>query len=288
MKLKSEDKTILVTGLFIYPVKSLQGIALSHSVLQRSGLPFDRHWVIGDENFQFISQRRYPAMAGIETALDENFLTLKHKTCSPLLIPLPHKTGPVLKVKIWDDTCLAIDEGTEASAWLSAVLQTDQALHLLRFAPAALRPVTSAWLHNESAETQFADAFPYLVTVEESLHKLNERLVENGSAAVPMTRFRPNIVIRGLPAFSENNTFDLEEISGRFRLGLRKPCQRCVITTVDQVSGVVAEPKEPLRTLTAVNPLSGQNGAFFGQNTILIHPATSGIRVGDGMTLKNN
>jgi len=277
----SSPKTIEVTGLFIYPVKSLRGISLSHSVLQPGGLPYDRHWVITDDNFQFITQRRYPAMATIETLLESDFLTLKTESSRPLQIPLQREAGTVFSLKIWDDNCQAFDEGSEASDWLSTVLKTERPLHLLRFAPGTVRPVTSSFLQNESSETQFADAFPYLVTVEESLQALNARLLENGASAVPMNRFRPNIVIRGLPAFSENTPLDLVEISDRFRLGLRKPCQRCVITSIDQNSGIAGEPKEPLRTLLSFNLPGAEVSAVFGQNTILKHPATAGIKNGD-------
>ena len=50
-----------LTGLSIYPVKSLAGIVLQGSSLDRFGLQFDRRWILVDEQGQFLSQRRDPA-----------------------------------------------------------------------------------------------------------------------------------------------------------------------------------------------------------------------------------
>ena len=46
-----------ITDLYIYPVKSLKGIALKEAQTARRGLEFDREWMITDNNYNFISQR---------------------------------------------------------------------------------------------------------------------------------------------------------------------------------------------------------------------------------------
>ena len=67
----------------------------------------------------------------------------------------------------------------------------------------------------------------------------------------------------------------------KFGIGLRKPCERCKITTVDQDSGEIAYPKEPLRTFAQLNPFHNLRGAFFGQNATLLSGEGALISTGD-------
>jgi uncharacterized protein len=64
--------------------------------------------------------------------------------------------------------------------------------------------------------------------------------------ALPMDRFRPNIVLRGLAAYEEDRVTEL--FDGKLRLRMVKLCARCSITTVEQTSGQFTG-AEPLQTL---------------------------------------
>ena len=55
-----------------------------------------------------------------------------------------------------------------------------------------------------------------------------------------------------------------------YHFGLRKPCKRCKIVTINQDTGEIIEPKEPLATLTRLKFSDEIYGAFFGQNAILL------------------
>lgn len=57
--------------------------------------------------------------------------------------------------------------------------------------------------------------------MQDSLGALNARL----DAPLPMTRFRPNIVVRGDAPFAEDKWVNLH--AGDLELNLRKPCGRC-------------------------------------------------------------
>jgi uncharacterized protein YcbX len=96
-----------------------------------------------------------------------------------------------------------------------------------------------------------------------------------------MTRFRPNIVISGIEAFGEDRCETLSAVTKAYRFTIRKPCQRCKTTTVDQQTGVISNPKEPLKTLTAMNPYPHLNGAYFGQNATLTIGEKQVIKIGD-------
>jgi len=115
----------------------------------------------------------------------------------------------------------------------------------------------------------FADAFPFLIISEASLADLNRRL----DTPLPMNRFRPNLVIAGVEPFGEDRlrAFAI----GGMTFSAVKPCDRCVVTTTDQVTG--ERGVEPLRTLATFRRSNGK--VLFGQN--VIHTGTGRLRVGD-------
>lgn len=276
-----------ISSLHIYPVKSLQGINLNSATLTTRGLAFDRHWMLVDNHGQFVTQRQLPALARIGVKLTTTHLQLEHAGLAPLAIALTPLPSESLAVVVWGDTCLGLDEGDTVARWLTqAVGQWQgQDLRLVRFAPAQIRSVDPAYMDGASADTEFADGYPFLLANAASLADLNQHLQNNGAAAVPMTRFRPNIVLSDLPAWTENSSKTFRASDGSYAFRLRKPCKRCKITTVDQHSGLIATSQEPLRTLTALAHYPHLNGAYFGQNATLDSGEPAVIRVGDTLTI---
>lgn len=272
-----------ISSLHIYPVKSLQGIALSDAVLTTQGLAFDRQWMLVDAAGKFVTQRQMPALARISTRLTAECLVLEHAGLPPLSIPLAPIPDNRCAVTVWRDTCMGCDEGAAASHWLTQAVGQWQGgdLRLVRFAPEGVRPVDPAYMDGDSADTAFSDGYPFLIVSEASLAAVNVQLLANGAEAVPMARFRPNIVLSGMSAFGENDCKTFTAADASYRFTLRKPCQRCKTTTVDQHTGVIANPKEPLRTLTAMNPYPHLSGAYFGQNATLTLGCGAVIKVGD-------
>lgn len=278
---------IIVESLHIYPVKSLQGINLKSARLGIRGLEYDRTWMVTDSENQFITQRHYSKMATIQVELTDDQLILKHLGVSPLHVNLQLPASLEQTATIWKDEVKALDEGAIASQWLTQVLGSinGKPLKLLRYHPDHIRSVSHKHLKGESSHTAFADQFPFLVTSHESLQALNQSLVANGSKAVTMDRFRPNIVISGVDSFGEDKLDNLTAIRGNYSLGIRKPCQRCHVTTIDQTTGKKVEPKEPLRTLLQMNTQPDLDGAHFGQNTTLLSGNEEHIQVGDELII---
>ena len=260
-----------VTSLLIYPVKSCRSIALDKTVITSRGLPHDREWMLVDENGVFLTQRSVPRMALIETALTTETLRLTAPgQTAPLEIPLPLRDGPRLRVRVWNDDCEAFDEGPEAAAWFSAFLE--RPCRLVRFAPDQRRLSSHDWTQGIDAENRFNDAYPILVISEESLEELNRRLDE----PLPMDRFRPNVVIRGLGPHGED---DIQALTAAgLEIRLVKPCDRCRVTTTDQRTAEVG--KEPLRTLATYRRDPRLNGVTFGMNAIVIRGAGTQLAVG--------
>lgn len=275
-----------VSALTIYPVKSLRGIALSEALITAEGLAYDRRWMVTTASGEFLTQRKCPAMATIVTALCSDMLMLTSTAGRTLRIPLAPPPGEAEPVVIFGQTCEGVDEGDEAAAWLTAVLgeYNGEQLRLKRVPERNRRRVEPEVLGDTVAYTGFADAYPLLVGSTSSLDALNMRLTEGQAMAVPIERFRTNVLIEGAPAFAEHRHGRLRHAGDDYALRLCKPCKRCKITTVDQRTGNMPEPKEPLRTLAQMTHVAAA-GAFFGENAIVTHGVGRYIRIGDEITL---
>jgi len=274
---------IQVTDIYIYPVKSLKGIPLKEAETGLRGFKYDREWMITDSDYQFLTQRQIEAMATITVSIDKDFLLLQSSKGNELKIDLNAKREESVQVSVWEDICDAYDEGEDASYWLTDELGYWQGktLRLVRFCSDRKRPVPTKYLHGREAESSFSDQFPYLITTWDSLKKLNKGLRENGKQEVTMARFRPNIVVSDITSIENKTSLDLTSKDGNYKFGLRKPCKRCKITTINQDSGEIIDFKEPLLTLTSLNFSSENYGAFFGQNAILLSDQECIVSVGD-------
>ncbi len=62
------------------------------------------------------------------------------------------------------------------------------------------------------------------------------------------------------------------------RGGNWKPCERCILTTVDPKTGTMAPDKEPLKSLSLFRA-NESGGVFFGQNMVALNEGS--IRLGD-------
>ena len=274
---------IQVTDIYIYPVKSLKGVRLKEAETGLRGFKYDREWMITDSDYQFLTQREIEAMATITVSIAKDFLLLESSKGHELKINLNAQREESVQVSVWRDTCNAYDEGEAASYWLTDELGYWQGktLRLVRFCSDRKRPVPAKYLHGREAESAFSDQFPYLITSWDSLKKLNEGLRENGKQEVTMARFRPNIVVSDIASIENKTSLNLTSQDGNYEFGLRKPCKRCKITTINQDTGEIIDFKEPLSTLTSLNFSSENYGAFFGQNAILLSDQDCVISVGD-------
>jgi len=274
---------IQVTDIYIYPVKSLKGIPLKEAETGLRGFKYDREWMITDSDYQFLTQRKIEAMATITVSIDKDFLLLQSSKGNEIKINLNAKREESVQVSVWKDTCDAYDEGEAASYWLTDELGYWQGktLRLVRFCSDRKRPVPTKYLHGREAESAFSDLFPYLITSWDSLKKLNEGLRENGKQEVTMARFSPNIVVSDIASIENKTSLNLTSQDGNYEFGLRKPCKRCKITTINQDTGEIIDFKEPLSTLTSLKFSSENYGAFFGQNAILLSDQECVVSGGD-------
>lgn len=256
---------------FIYPVKSLRGVEVPSLTLDARGPVGDRRWMVVDPRGVFVSQRSAPAMATVTPLLRDGGLRLE-RGASVCEVATPAVSSQRVRVTVWKDSFDALDAGDCAASWLSQ--QLGREVRLVAFADDVRRDVDARYATD--AHTGFADGYPLLVTNEASLDALNVRL----PAAIPMARFRPNLVVRSDDAWAEDTWRQLDIDGVRFD-GV-KPCARCAIINVDQTSGEKPDGDAPLKTLGEVHAIEGR-GAIFGMN--LVHRGTGVVRVGAQVTI---
>jgi MOSC domain-containing protein len=271
---------IRITALNIYPIKGCRGIAVESARVAATGFEHDREWLITRPDGRFMTQREEPRLALIETALIDRQLpgdeTLRLRVPGGAALEvLPGPPGREVEVTIWKDRCAAFDAGDEPAQFLTEFLGAP--VRLVRFDARRKRPSNPDWTPGIEALNQFSDGFPWLLASEASLEDLNSRLQRQ----LPMNRFRPNIVVSGLPAWDEDRLRDLT--AGPVRLRRAKPCTRCIVTTTDQATGK-RDGTEPLQTLRQFRFDRELKGVVFGQNMILIDGAGAQLRVGQELT----
>jgi uncharacterized protein YcbX len=259
--------------IWTYPVKSLGGGAHDAEAVEPWGLQGDRRWLVVDAAGTFLTQREHPRMALVHAAISYRQLTLSAPGMGDLTVS-PVSGGAPCQVRIWRDTVAAQDCGDNAASWLSAAL--DLPCRLAHLADTGARKLKPAVAVNGSESVSFADGFPVLLTSEASLGDLNARLAQT----VPMTRFRTNLVIAGAPPWAEDGWRRMRIGGAVFRVV--KPCDRCIMTTRDPLTGTQPDGNEPLLTLARFRrDVSG--GIMFGQN--LVPDSFGTIRVGDPVTI---
>jgi uncharacterized protein YcbX len=259
-----------LSQLIIYPVKSCAGLSVAAAILTRAGLEVDgvgdREWMVVGDDGQFLTQRELPRMALVTPSFGAGVLTLRAPGVPALALPLTHAPaaqGRTVDVGLWDDRVLADDCGDDAAAWFSAVLGAR--CRLVRFGAAAVRATGGSWTGGVPHPTRFADGYPLLVIGAASLADLNDKLRTAGRPALPMDRFRPNLVIDGLGAFEEDYVASFA--LGAARIAPVKPCPRCPIPSIDQATGLAGP--DPLDILQAYrrNPRL-DDAVCFGMNCI--------------------
>lgn len=246
-----------LTEIWIYPVKSLGGVRLKSSKVTEKGLLFDRQWMLIDETNTFMTQRLNPRMALFKLSMSDNGFLVQHGTHS-IVIPFEGPRQPrFFQATVWDDPVTVCEVDPAISNWFS--LQLNTKCRLVYFPSEQARPVDSKFQIN-AENVSLADGYPFLIVGERSLHHLNSKL----ECAVPMNRFRPNFIFGGGAPHDEDQWKDFKIGTNRF-VGV-KPCSRCVLTTIDQETGVAG--KEPLATLNTYRKVN--NKICFGQNLLAI------------------
>lgn len=257
-----------VGSLHVYPLKGGRAIDVEEAVVTPRGIEGDRRWMVVDQDGVFLTQREVRQLALITPLPVEGGLRLGATGRPWLEVPVTEEGAATRTVRLWAGTCVAIDQGDGAAAWLEESLGVR--CRLVWQPDQARRRVDQRYATGSGDIVSFADGFPLLVCSTASLADLNAQL----ESPVPMNRFRPNLVVDGWAApWAEDYVNRLR--AGQVELALVKSCARCVVTTVDQRTA--EQGREPLRTLARIR--NRARGAMFGENAIPVRLGR--VAVGD-------
>jgi uncharacterized protein YcbX len=253
---------LTLTGLRRYVIKSCGGADLSSAVVEPWGLAGDRRWMVVDPGGEPVTARERPRMVLVSACpTADGGITVSAPGMATLRIPRP--ATETAKVSVWGSAPMRAGcAGKAADAWFSAV--TGVPSRLVYLADPAQRHPSPTFAHPADTVT-FADAYPMLLTSQDSLADLNTLIGHGPNAAegpLVMARFRPSLVVTGAPPWAEDGWRRLRIGTAVFRAV--KGCDRCVLTTVDPQTA--ARGREPIATLARHRKWDGKT--WFGMNLI--------------------
>lgn len=311
------QENIMVTSLHIHPIKSLRSISVNSAKLSPLGLDGDRLLMItrpsaSTNQHRFLTQRQCPKLATICCSLPTQ---VHHKNEYGKIIPKTvmelsndSKTSKIIvdvspvslsqypvryRAGIWDEIVQVVDVGDKAAEFVQSILRCDEDsfddVRVVALLPEDKRRVDGKYCPNAVKDlflrpprVSLTDGFPILIASEESLQELNDRLKLKNKAPIPMSRFRPNIVIQGTrKPFDEDEWKAIQIGENGPIFHVVKGCPRCKQSCTDQITGEKYD--EPLETLKDFRVLGKDpESVYFAQN-VVIQPGCEGmeIQVGD-------
>lgn len=252
--------------LNIYPIKSLAGISVDSAQVEEQGLSFDRRLMLVNAKGQFQTARKYPQLLSYSTKLVDGGIEVKSNQQSSIVINY-NDFKQDISVTLWREELSLKSAPSEINQWFSEQLKQNVSLVML---------TDECTRYREKLEQQvsLSDGYPVLLIGESSLHELNRRASEPSL----MAQFRTNLVIADSEAFAEDGWQKIK--IGEVIFELVKPCERCVMTTVDLKNFKARSSKEPLAALGKFRADS-KGRLMFGEN--LIAQNSGVISVGDSV-----
>jgi len=240
---------------------------VSELELLPQGPRWDREFMLVDENNKFITLRTRPDLYRIALRVSPSgTIELQTEGLGSVHFSVEARIPREFPVIIFKDTVPAYEVSAEVSAFCSAVLK--QSVRLVCMSERAQRKFDAAYLDRT---VRFVDAQPLLVLSTASVKELSQRV----GIELSIRRFRPNIVIDGVPAHAEDTWTEFR--AGDLRFKRVKACGRCKITTVDPDTGEVGE--EPLKTLGSYRRAPQGQNILFG--SYYAHLDEGRLRCGD-------
>lgn len=198
-----------LAGIYIYPIKSLDGVALNSVNLLASGaLQHDREWALFDAEDKFVNGKNNSKVHSIRTSYDANFQELALRIAGS-------DRREVFNLR----------ERKAIETWFGDYFGF----------PVKLKQNTQTGYPddlNANGPTVISTA-----TIETVASWFT-----NISVSEMRSRLRANLEIGGVPAFWEDRLFASENSSVTFQIGEVlfegiNPCQRCVVPTRDPLTG---------------------------------------------------
>lgn len=260
----------IVNNLFIYPIKSTFRIPLECADVTPTGFQYDRHFAVINSQNKIITARENEKLYTIKSKIEAKQLVLFSESTSPCAITLqPAQMQRNTTVGIFSDTTAVHGMGHKVNVWLSEVL--GEPCRLVRTDENNLRQMKPEYNGRPGDGIGFKDAAAIHLISEASVVDLNTHL----QTPVSIHHFRPNIVVKGSPAYEEEQWTSLKIGACEFEVAV--PTARCKMTTIDPQTQKIHKESEPLRTLAKFKKT--KNEVHFGM--YLIPRKWGKIREGD-------
>ncbi|KAJ2084331.1 hypothetical protein H4R24_000124 [Coemansia sp. RSA 988] len=272
------DSKWTVSALYTYPVKSCQGVSMDSSPVTKTGLKYDRKWmIINAKSGRFVTQRQVPSLALIRVSINAPWLELSTPSMSSVLrLPLHPKDtelGLPNKVRVWYDDVVGRCCGEEASLWLTEFV--GRPMRLLYKDPDSprfiSRYVPPADLCQVPAQSDFADVHPFHIVTDVSLNEINRHVPRKLSPA----NFRPNIVLSAVDSaalpYDEETWKRIEfEDKQHWSMFVISRTPRCTVPNVDLETGQMCSDGEPMASLRKFRCVDPGNPKFvcFGMQAV--------------------
>jgi len=221
----------LIKYLIIYPIKSLGPIFKDEIEVGPNGLLGDREMMLIDSTGKFISQRTKRDLVRFQlNEYQDSYKVIDRWGNEEIKIDMSAFNQIVEQVEIWDDKVQQVWMNEEMSRWFSMILK--EPVRLVKLNTNYQRGISKKYTTKYSQNTSFADSLPILLCTTASFQQ-----VEEVYGDFDFLRFRPNIVIKNVIPFEEDNWITIQ--TNHVQLSNKKPCARCNLITVDPQSGKV-------------------------------------------------
>ncbi|KAL5424329.1 hypothetical protein PMIN04_003256 [Paraphaeosphaeria minitans] len=265
LSLKPRPKSLQISEIYVYPIKSLRPTKLKSALATRYGFQHDRVFMllqVVPDGYKNMAVSRYPDMTQFVTSIEHRkdgqvvvnvtFRAFgseeKSKTLSVPLTPETEKLDP-FNVDMHGSPTAAFKMPNEYNAWFSACFGYEVVLvHLGKNKREVLwtdlvQPKNASLLAQvpvlgaavpQTPKITFADCAPYLVVSSTSLDNVSSRLAPG--EPMDVTKFRPNIVLSGADEAWDEDYWSKVRI-GSVDLIMKHNCVRCASVNVDYETG---------------------------------------------------
>lgn len=252
------EKEISVSGIFVYPVKSLPAIECERASFDQHGLKNDRVFALYDHNGDMMTRRNTKGMADFELKLNgtEKLRLYSRITRSAVEVELAPMDS-MRDLGVWNRTESGSLVDREVNEFLCDHFSSGVRMYFIN------RKQTFSSFHDDS---------PILVCNRTSAGFLSSQY----AVSIDIRRFRPNIVVEGNEYFEEA-AWKILNMDG-VELKPVKLCSRCIIINQDPDTAVA-----DLNVLKMLKPYTGvMNKIKFG---LYVRPCGAG-QIGRGGRIK--
>ncbi|KAM4687750.1 molybdenum cofactor sulfurase [Discoglossus pictus] len=280
--ISATNKEILLSHIYLYPIKSCSAFQVTEWPVAEQGLLFDRNWMIVNENGVCISQKQEPKLCLIHPSIDlrQGIMIIEAKGMTSIEIPLNDESRIVTRLcqnKVCGDRVHTYDCGDKIAEWLTNFLNRRcrlirQSSTVSRYADGKRKGFSGA---SQSSLSLVNEAQYLLVNTASILHLSQLMFLRDESEDEEefnieqlTRRFRANLVINGNIPFEEEEWADVHIDGLHFQI-LGK-CTRCQIICIDQNTG--EKKRELFQTLSSFRDGKTTFGMYLLNSPCLTYP----------------